>query len=241
MKKNKKKSLDKNLISSKSNKNNIWLVIVTVFIIFFLLLIFFSKIKKESDIDTSVSMSTLNSDFIIVKDKDGKHEYKIPLKPAMAKSLGFPATAVTPEITIITKSNPKTTLTITAKEEKKDFSYLFNPIDSKDKIHRIDIEEAKFLFYSGKAIFIDARSIHEYEEAHIKGAIPIPVNMLMENISKYKNQLKDKVLVTYCHGIGCHLSDRVAYQLFDSGFRKICIFFSGWPKWVEHKYPIDKK
>lgn len=245
MKKGTKKTLNKNRVTIKSKKSNqnLWttLIIVCVFLIFTLTFIIINKNKKSAEIDTSTSLSTLNSDFIIVKDKDGKHEYKIPLKPAMAKSLGLPATPVTPAITITTQQNQTTTATTTTEEEKKDFSYLFTPVESKEKIHRIDIEEAKFLYDSGKAIFIDARALNEYEESHIKSAISIPVNMMMENIPKYKDKLKNKVLVTYCHGIGCHLSDRVAYTLFDNGYRKICIFFSGWPKWVEHNYPIEKK
>jgi len=206
-------------------------IIVTVIIIF--------KIKPSQNFDTSTTVSTLDTQYIIVKNKEGNKEFKLPIRPAMAKSLGFPATPVTPTMELQQKVS--ITTTTNTQEQKKDYSYLFKPVKSKEEIYRIDIDEAKFLFDSGKALFIDARSISEYDEAHIKGAIPIPLNLLMENIEKYKDKLKNKILVSYCHGIGCHLSDRVAYQLYDSGYRNICIFFSGWPKWVEHKYPITQK
>ncbi len=239
-----KKSAKKVLTETKPQKNNKLGITIIVLILIALVIAFIVifKPKKTSDIDTSLTLSTITTNYIIVKDKDRKHEYKIPLKPAMAKSLGFPATPVTPEVTVTTQANKNVTtaITTTTQTEKKDFSYLFNPVDSKEKIHRIDIDAAKFLFDSGKAIFIDSRSITEYNQAHIKGAIPIPVNMIMDNIPKYKDKLKGKVLITYCHGIGCHLSDKVAYQLFDSGYRKICIFFGGWPKWNEYKYPITQ-
>ncbi|MCX8093923.1 MAG: rhodanese-like domain-containing protein [Candidatus Goldbacteria bacterium] len=102
------------------------------------------------------------------------------------------------------------------------------------------MEEAKLLYDSGKAIFIDARNKAEYQEAHIKGAINIQVDTTPEQIKNLENILKDKILVTYCNGIGCYLSDKVAYKLFDMGYRNIVIFFSGWNKWNEHNLPIEK-
>lgn len=225
----------KGKLNFKENFNKIALFLLSLAIIITIIIIF--KIKPSQNLDTSTTVSTLDTQYIIVKNKEGDKEFKLPIKPAMAKSLGFPATQVTPTIEI----QQNVAITTNLQEQKKDYSYLFKPVRSKEEIYRIDIDGAKFLFDSGKALFIDARSISEYEEAHIKGSIPIPLNLLMENIEKYKDKLKNKILVTYCHGIGCHLSDRVAYQLYDSGYRNICIFFSGWPKWVEHKYPVTQK
>ncbi len=112
-------------------------------------------------------------------------------------------------------------------------------IDAKANIHRMDIEDAKYIYDNDHAIFIDARGPNEFAEAHIKGAINIPVTTSLVELEKLKSQLQGKLLVTYCHGVGCHLSDKTAYLLFDAGYRKVGIFFGGWPKWNEHKYPID--
>lgn len=112
-------------------------------------------------------------------------------------------------------------------------------IDAKANIHRMDIEDAKYIFDNDHAIFIDARGPNEYAESHIKGSINIPVTTSLVEIEKLKTKLQGKLLVTYCHGVGCHLSDKTAYLLYDAGYRKIGIFFGGWPKWNEHKYPID--
>ena len=114
------------------------------------------------------------------------------------------------------------------------------PVDSKANIYRIDIEDAKYLYEHG-ALFVDARGPNEYAEAHIKGSINVPVNSTPDYIAKLKDKMEGKILVTYCHGIGCHLSDKAAYLLYDAGYRKLVIFFGGWPKWNEHKYPIETK
>ena len=118
---------------------------------------------------------------------------------------------------------------------------LFEASKTKEEMPSIDITQAKFLFDSGKAIFIDARSIEEYEQAHIKGALPIPAGLTQENIPKFATMLKDKILVTYCHGSGCHLANKTANALFDAGYRKVCIFWGGWPHWTEAKFPITQK
>ena len=122
-----------------------------------------------------------------------------------------------------------------------DYSYLLSAIDAREEIYKIDITEAKYLYDSGKVVFVDARGAAEYAQGHIKGAVSIPVSATPEEMAKLKNKLKGKILVTYCHGVGCHLADKTAYKLYDAGYRNIAIFFGGWPKWNEHKYPITGK
>ena len=123
-----------------------------------------------------------------------------------------------------------------------DYSYLFSPIDDiKEEIPKVDIAEAKFLFDSGKAVFVDARGPAEYEQGHIKDSVNVPNTATPEEIVKLKDRIAGKVLVTYCHGTGCHLADKSAIKLFEAGYRKIAIFWGGWPKWNEHKYPVELK
>jgi rhodanese-related sulfurtransferase len=117
---------------------------------------------------------------------------------------------------------------------------LFNIKTGKDAIPKIHIKVAYDLFQKGKAVFIDARGAQEYEDAHIKGAISIPAGSPAEEIAKFKDQLKGRVLVTYCHGVGCHLSDKTAFALYDAGYRKIKIFFGGWNEWTAANYPLEK-
>ncbi|MCX8092637.1 MAG: rhodanese-like domain-containing protein, partial [Candidatus Goldbacteria bacterium] len=120
------------------------------------------------------------------------------------------------------------------------YKYLFKEHNKKEDIPKIHLEEAKVLIESGNALFIDARGPAEYNEAHIPGAINIPVSDAQNKIQQYKDILKDKVLIPYCHGAGCHLSDKVAYALFDAGYKKVVIYFGGWPEWTNANMPVEK-
>ena len=120
------------------------------------------------------------------------------------------------------------------------FKHLFNEIKTKEEIPKIHLEEAKVLYESGKALFIDARNQQEYDQSHIPGSIYIGAGDPSEKIKSLADKLRDKVLVTYCHGAGCHLSDKSAFNLFDQGYRKLIIFFGGWPEWTQAQMPVEK-
>jgi rhodanese-related sulfurtransferase len=123
----------------------------------------------------------------------------------------------------------------------RDISVFLKDAASKETINKIDIEEAWMLYNSGKALFVDARGVNEFDEKHIKGAISIPAGDTEKQIAANKDKIGDKILVTYCHGAGCHLSDKTANALFDKGYKKVAIFFGGWPKWDAAKYPEEGK
>ncbi|MEK6794277.1 MAG: rhodanese-like domain-containing protein [Spirochaetota bacterium] len=118
--------------------------------------------------------------------------------------------------------------------------YLFMEVETKEDVPKIHLKEAKLLFESGEALFIDARSQEEYNQSHIAGSLYIGADDSPKKIKAQAELLKGKVLVTYCHGVGCHLSDKTAFNLFDAGYRKIAIFFGGWPEWTQASLPIEK-
>jgi len=230
----------------KHKNINILIIVTSIFIVIFisflLILIKLTNSSIRCFIDNKKqSNSIVTQKSFIISNESGSIKKEIPIKPASVGDIKFeqnskymPRPTFTPVIRI--PSTPAADVTL---HENK-FSCLFKAVDSKDDIYKIDIEAAKFLFDSGKAIFIDARSKVEYKESHIKGAVLIPTNATPEEINNLKNILKGKVLVTYCHGVGCHLSDKVAYKLYDMGYRNIAIFFSGWNIWNEYNYPIEK-
>jgi hypothetical protein len=65
----------------------------------------------------------------------------------------------------------------------------------------------------------------------------------------YKDKLKKAhLLITYCHGVGCKLSDKVAQRLYNDPKDKVQpghslkntgAFFGGWPQWQQHNMPIE--
>ncbi len=172
-------------------------------------------------------------------------------KPAVSSTaegsitINDPATNQTFQLTVEPASASVTTAGVqnTMPSAKADFSYLYKIPASKTEILKIGLDEAKYLYDNGSALFIDARVTGEYEQAHIKGAISIPVGTAVQDIEKNKAALsqKGKVLVVYCHGVGCHLSDKTAYSLYDAGYKNTVIFFGGWNSWSEANYPEYKK
>jgi rhodanese-related sulfurtransferase len=120
------------------------------------------------------------------------------------------------------------------------YKYLLKNVAKKEDIPKIHIAEAKALFESGEALFIDARSESEYKQSRIPGSIYIGAGDPPSKIEEYASKLKGKVLVPYCHGAGCHLSDKVAHKLHDAGYKKVAIFFGGWPEWTQAAMPVEE-
>jgi rhodanese-related sulfurtransferase len=104
-----------------------------------------------------------------------------------------------------------------------------------------DVKIAKQIFDSGKAIFVDARSLLNFEDGHIKGATSLPVGQFDLIIEKFKqNYKRSQPIVTYCSGRTCDDSHRLAQLLFEHGFDNISVFIDGYPGWEAEGYPIEK-
>jgi len=127
----------------------------------------------------------------------------------------------------------------TSKGGYKELKKRFENIESHMGIPQITLEEAMLLYKKRKAVFVDARHPMEYKREHIKGAVSIPAGRVESALPAVEKKLKNKILITYCHGVGCRLSNKVAYGLYNKGYKKVGIFFGGWNQWKEHKYPTE--
>jgi len=113
-----------------------------------------------------------------------------------------------------------------------------------------NIEYVKDLYDKGLGCFIDARDVNEFHEGHILNSINIPFDI----DSTYDNDLLDslaneiaisddgktnKVLIIYCSGEGCSLSEDLAYDLSNYFFEEVIFYFEeGFPVWKNLGYPI---
>jgi rhodanese-related sulfurtransferase len=104
-----------------------------------------------------------------------------------------------------------------------------------------DWDQALKAWETREGLFIDARGKMEYEQGHIPGAISLPMGDFDANYEKYKGKIKAaKVLIPYCSGINCQLSNKVAQKLWqEKGHRNVANFFGGWPKWQQHNMPVE--
>ena len=104
----------------------------------------------------------------------------------------------------------------------------------------IDISFAKNLYDNKKAIFLDARDKEDFKEGHIFDAINIPY----DDVEEYENIIlqldPDFPVVIYCSGGECDLSVNLADLLYnDYIFSYVLIFESGYPDWVNKRYPVE--
>jgi rhodanese-related sulfurtransferase len=81
-------------------------------------------------------------------------------------------------------------------------------------------------------VLIDARTVTEYQEAHIVGAISIPDNKFDESLALLPKE-KSSLLVFYCNGVKCGKSKKSAIKASAAGYKNIDIYSDGFPVWEE--------
>jgi len=87
---------------------------------------------------------------------------------------------------------------LTIKEEP--YSYKITPVEMTEEVmlvYQVLPDEAMELMWDTTAVFVDIRSIYDFERSHIENAINIPVPTLLspENISLFEGWKKDSLKV----------------------------------------------
>ncbi|MBX3366753.1 MAG: rhodanese-like domain-containing protein [Phycisphaeraceae bacterium] len=106
---------------------------------------------------------------------------------------------------------------------------------------RITLAQARALYDSGDAEFIDAREANEYGPGHIPGAYNLTQadfrGSRTPDVLTYLDP--SRPVVIYCGGGECHASENVAILLQQAGFASIHIMVEGFPSWVEAGYEVE--
>ncbi len=97
----------------------------------------------------------------------------------------------------------------------------------------IMIDEAKRLIETEDVTLLDVRTAEEYKEAHIRGAISIPLAEL-DNRTEELNKSK-KIIVYCCSGLR---SAKASDILIKHGFKRVYNMIGGITAWQEHGYPV---
>ena len=106
----------------------------------------------------------------------------------------------------------------------------------------IPFDEAKDKFFTGGAVFIDARPLELYQEGHIQGALNVPLAEFDRMIEKVVMDLpEDTLIVTYCDGEDCDLSAELALKLKEIGYENVRVLHNGWGLWKDHQLPSQAK
>jgi rhodanese-related sulfurtransferase len=108
----------------------------------------------------------------------------------------------------------------------------------------ISADEAKIKYDADMAVFIDAREKAEYDSAHIRGAVNIPVPDAAakqgtdEKISFLKRPVE---VVVYCDGPSCGASESMAKLFLERGYRRnVYVIQKGFPEWELREYPVER-
>jgi len=103
----------------------------------------------------------------------------------------------------------------------------------------ISLTEARTLFETGGAIFVDSRHHFDFRRGHIRSAVNIPLANF-ESAQKTVAALpRDKVIIVYCDGSECNSSIELAAKLYEQGFGGVRFFWGGWQDWVSNKLPTE--
>ena len=106
----------------------------------------------------------------------------------------------------------------------------------------IDLISAKKLYDDKIALFLDARTVPEYQREHISGAINLPIRALVLGEIELDNVLPDKgaLLITYCDGGECDVGLELAKELSKGGYNNIFVLGEGYPGWESAGYPMER-
>lgn len=113
-------------------------------------------------------------------------------------------------------------------------------INTQSRLEIRSVKEAKQIFDTGAAVFIDARSRQRFEAGHIPDAVSLPVGQFDELIETVLNRYPlDQPIVTYCSGRTCEDSHRLSQFLLEFGYSDVRIFIDGFPGWQAAGYAVE--
>ena len=85
-------------------------------------------------------------------------------------------------------------------------------------------------------VVLDARSPEAFARGHVPGAVNLPHRKIDANTTSAFR--KDRLIVTYCDGIGCNASTRAAARLAELGF-PVKEMLGGIDWWIRDGYPVE--
>jgi rhodanese-related sulfurtransferase len=96
----------------------------------------------------------------------------------------------------------------------------------------VPLDEAKALWGSGTALFLDARATSDYQAGHIAGALSLPIEEFDDHYPQVQPLLTpDSAIVAYCDGMDCDLSHRLMDRLRELGYHNVRLLVNGWTTW----------
>lgn len=111
----------------------------------------------------------------------------------------------------------------------------------------IDINRARLEYDMGTALFLDSRSVEEFECGTIPGSINIPFEYMPDgDLTEYLDSAFvgaafDKTIIIYCSGEECDLSLHMGRFLLTSGYANPMVFFGGSREWEQSGFEVERR
>ena len=90
-----------------------------------------------------------------------------------------------------------------------------------------------------KFLLVDSRPVGRYNEAHLPGAVSIPLDVLEKEGEKLLPADRETTLVFYCGGLSCGLSPKSASIAVKLGFKDVHMYPEGEPGWKKLAYRLE--
>jgi rhodanese-related sulfurtransferase len=104
----------------------------------------------------------------------------------------------------------------------------------------LTLDQAKELWSSGTAVFLDAREPVDYAVGHIATAFNLPAANFEQYFPEVAQMLTfESPIVVYCNGEECELSHRLADKLHEQGYTNIRLLHNGWTVWQNAGLPSE--
>jgi rhodanese-related sulfurtransferase len=94
----------------------------------------------------------------------------------------------------------------------------------------LTLAEARSWQQSGAA-FLDLRPAEDYRQAHVPGALSVPLDRLAQR--PWSNLSRQQVLVLYCAGRDCGAHALAAQALEADGYHRLLVMPDGWKGWSQ--------
>ncbi|MGB1700385.1 MAG: rhodanese-like domain-containing protein, partial [Nannocystaceae bacterium] len=106
---------------------------------------------------------------------------------------------------------------------------------------RVSAVELQQLLDERAVALVDARLPEKFDAGHIPSAINLPADTVAETLQVQSLPIdKEQMVVTYCDGGSCAVSEYLATVLRDeAGCREVHVLEGGFLAWTDAQYPVE--
>ena len=98
----------------------------------------------------------------------------------------------------------------------------------------IPLNDAVGFYDTQEAVFVDARPLDLYSEVYIPDALNVPWQQVNDYLEAFFEKVTDTktIVIAYCDGEACSLSEDPALMLCDMGYENVKVLINRWTVWT---------